>query len=136
MKKLTILALIFSLFTYSSASASGGSRGSGGATSSGSAGSSGGAKRRSIDQERYKRGQQVYNGRAKLASKVVSQSLLKKQLKDLRSIQKIIAKKDSVSAAKRINVRRLSGRMTAKQLSDLRYYVRIRYSKTLSRSRR
>ena len=61
-------------------------------------------------------------------AKVKSRSLLNLQANALRKLQTQIAKKSSVTNAKKIDVRKLSGRMSSKQLSALRYFIKVRYT--------
>ena len=62
--------------------------------------------------------------------KVESRSLLSQQVNALRKIQAQIAKAASAEDANKMDPAKLAGRLNGKQLSALRYYVKVRYTDT------
>ena len=130
MKPYILLGIFSALLAITPAYASGGGGGGGGFGGGGFGG--GGVydttpRTRTINQETYRLGQQIFSGRAELTSEVSSKAL-KKQTKAIQKMQTQIAAKSSAADAKKLNVTKLAGRMSSKQLRALKYYVRVRYT--------
>lgn len=115
-----ILALItlFSIFSLTGAFASGGYGGGGGGSSSSS--------KKAIKQESFQLGQSVFTNKASIADKAGSLSITRSQERTLTTLKSQLAKKNK-SAADKLNVDALAGKLSSEQLRALRYYVDVRY---------
>lgn len=136
MKKAYILIIGLALVSPEMTQASG-SRGGGGSSSGGTSGGysrgGGSSQRDQIDQEKYRLGQSVFSGKAKLPSEILSRDLYVRQGRRLIDLQKKIAKHSSQSEAKKMDAKYLAGRLSAKQFTALKYFVKIRYTKKRDR---
>lgn len=134
MKKHIIISVAsFSLFIvpcFASGSGGGGSFGGGG----GGARFSGGGgsykkkpkEKKQIDQELYKLGQAVVTGNAEISEDVISLSTLRHQERKFASnLAKMI--KISENNAGKLDVEKLSGRLTPEQYKAVNYYIDVRY---------
>jgi len=83
-------------------------------------------RRKSIDQQKYKQGQSIFSGKAKIFEDVISVSKKSQQQGFLKRLQSKIAKK-SVSDAKKLDVNTLAGRLTTSQYRALTYFVDVRF---------
>ncbi len=159
MKKNLVLGftvlLVASLPAIASGGGSGGGGGGGGSSSGGSsggggsAGASGGGSgsdsdgsiftSRSVNIERALLGESVFTGTAEIAPKVISRSLYQKQGKSLVRMKKVVDRarllnggraSDTSSIYNQFNPKELAGRLSPKQMSALRYYVKLKFPRS------
>lgn len=129
MKKIPVTLLLIAFLFPVTALASGGGGGGGGGGGFGGGFRGGGGSTRTIDREKMSLGRKVFYGSAKMPEKIISRDLYNRQGRALVQMQKKIARSKLASSAQSFKPREIAGRMSAKQFSALRYYIRNTYKR-------